>query len=137
MRLAAATALLATASLAATAAAARTAARVAPFFTSAAPPAALFSATTRDPRCALVRLADRAAGASRDADAERSRADPEESALALLDRRDHGLGAAQPQRLESLPYRLIERLAFVHGTSHCIAPAGRACVARRPHARER
>jgi hypothetical protein len=105
-----ATATLATATLAATAAAARTAT----LFASAAPPAAFFSGTSRGSWRALVGLADRAAGASCDADAERSRADPEESALALLDRRDHGLGAAQPQRLESLPYRLIERLAFVH-----------------------
>ena len=86
---------------------------------------------------ALDGFADRAAGSPRDADAERPRPDPQESALALFDRRDHCLGAGQPQRLESLLHCLVERLAFINRTSHRIAFAGRACVAHRSPARER
>src|SRR5262245_48420520 len=85
----------------------------------------------------LVGLADRATGTARHAHAERTRSDPQETALALLDRGDHGLGACEPQRLESLLHCLIVGLAFVHGTSHRIAFAERACVARRSPARER
>lgn len=79
--------------------------------------AATFLATAATAAAALARalagLADRATGPARDAHAERPRPDPQETTLALFDRRDHGLGAGQLQRVESLPYRLIERLAFI------------------------
>ena len=86
---------------------------------------------------AFHRFLDRPARAACNAHPERTRADPQEPALALFDRGDHRFGARQSQRLQALADRFIETLAFIDRTSHCIAPAGRACVARSSAARER
>ncbi|MEQ1832204.1 MAG: hypothetical protein ABL977_04050 [Candidatus Eisenbacteria bacterium] len=102
---------LAAAFTTATSAAILTTAATATFLaaTPAAIPAPACTATTA---LLLDRLLDRTARPAQHTHAERSRAEPQETALALFDGRDHGLGTRQLERLQTLLHRLIERLAF-------------------------
>jgi len=75
---------------------------------------------------ALDRLLERTTGTTQHAHAERTRTDPEEAGLALLDDRDHRLGALETLRRQTLLHRFIERLTFEHRTCHDRTPAGHA-----------
>ena len=74
-------------------------------------------------------LLDRAPRTAGHAHAERPRTESKETALTLFDGGDDRLGTRQSQRIETLLHRFIERLAFIHRTSHDRTPAGRAPIA--------
>ena len=80
----------------------------------------------------LLRLADRATGATRDAHLERLREQAEQTVRALLDHRDRRFLALETQRVQAVHHGLLEGLALVHRTPRHVSSFPRSPLPRAP-----